>query len=137
MRVFIQRDANQRSDSADISCTIEQLKSVPPATATEIICENALDYQEDRLGTIQQLVSRLRYGGRIIITGVDVNEISRELLNGTISIDEALSLLYEGRKSADSAIRMKQIFTDIGLEVVNCRINNLCYYILARRNAKS
>lgn len=137
MRLFIQHDPNQRNDAADISCTVEQLKSIPSATVTEIICENALDYQVDRLSAIQELVSKLRYGGRLIMTGVDVNETSRELLNGTISIDEALSLLYGGKRSADSALRMKSIFTELGLEVVNCRVNNLYYYILVRRNAKN
>lgn len=137
MRLFIQQDPNQRNDAADISCTIEQLKSIPPATATEIICENAIDYQVDRLSTIQELIAKLRYGGRLILTGIDVNEISRELINGTISIDDALSLLYSGKKSAGTALQMKQIFMKLGLEVVNCRVNNLHYYILARRNAKN
>lgn len=135
MRIFIQQHPEQRNDSADIVCNIEQLASIPAAVATEILCEDAADYSNNRVETLSNIISKLRYGGRLIITGVDINEVSREVLNKNISIDDAAALLYGGRQSVSSALKMRELFTSFGLEVVNCRIKNLHYYILAKRNA--
>lgn len=137
MRIFIQQNANQRNESADISCTLEQLSSIPAATATEILCEDALDYTENRIEALQNIISKLRYGGRLILTGIDVQELSRELLNKNVSIDEMSQLLYSGRQSATSVSKMTEVLSALSLIVVNSRIKNMHYYILAKRNAST
>ena len=136
MRLYIKK-TNEINESADISCSLEELNNVVPSIATEIICNDILDYQEKRYDVLKNILTRLRYGGKIIITGVDVEEVCREYLNRTISIVDVENLLYQERKSATNIHRMLSELTNNGLDILTCRTQSCHYYIVAIRNAKS
>lgn len=137
MRVYIKKDETTVNDSADISCFLKELDIVLPASATDIICEDALDFSKDREQNIKALVSKMRYGSRLVITGLDVDELARELINRNIGSPEACNLLYGDRASASTINIMIGQLRELGVEIVNCRLQGIFYYILATRNARN
>ncbi len=137
MRVYIKKDEVTVNDSADISCFLKELDIVLPASATDIICEDALDFSRNRVENIRAIVSKMRYGGRLVITGLDVDELARELINRNISSLEACNLLYGERESASTINIMIGQLREFGIDIVNCRLQGVFYYILATRNARN
>lgn len=137
MRVYIKKEENVTNDNVDISVTINELDNVIQSSATELICEDILDFNEDRQAVLQKLVSKLRYTGRIVLTGIDVDELSRELLNRNISPREAVSYLYSGRRSGSTINIMIEDLQNFGLRVINTRLHGTFYYIVAQRDARN
>jgi hypothetical protein len=137
MRVYIKKDETTVNDSADISCFLKELDIVLPASATDIICEDALDFSKNREENIRAIVSKMRYGSRLVITGLDVDEFARELVNRNISSQDACNILYGDRVSASTINIMIGYLRECGIEIVNCRLQGIFYYILATRNARN
>jgi len=137
MRVFIKATEQHDSDVSDVCCMLAELEDkVGPATATHIVCESALDNEVDRTAGLQKILSRLRYGGKLVITGIDIEEISREFTVRTINEQQAQSLLYGGRRSASTIGLVVQELINNGLTIVNSRLKDFHYYVLAERNVK-
>ncbi len=135
MKVFIQHTDNVRNDSADLACNMNELEKVPAAIATELLCEDVLDFVPNRLEFLGKLLSKLRYGGKISLVGIDIDEVARSLMNRQINVDVAANFLYSGRLSGSCVGDMTNILEQNGIKVLTTRLQNNHYYILAERNA--
>ena len=53
--------------------TIENLPSIDDGSCPEIILSDTLDFVYNREEVLQEVVKKLKYGGTIVINGVDIN----------------------------------------------------------------
>jgi hypothetical protein len=84
---------------------------------------------------LNSLLSKLRKGGRISFTGVDLEEVTRALMSRTITVPEANHLLFRNNnKSAVSLELMLESLISRGLKVMTARIQGFQYMITAVRD---
>ena len=88
---------------------------------------------EERNKFVQELVKKIRYGGSITISGSDIYEISRAVMGKNLGLEEAGSLLYDGRYSISNVFDMSARIQSLGLKLVHKRVNNFKYTIIAER----
>jgi hypothetical protein len=66
------------------------------AECIEMILDEVLNFidLQHMPDILQKLISRLRKGGKLIITGFDINEITKSYINGILSIADFNQLLF-------------------------------------------
>jgi ABC-type enterochelin transport system ATPase subunit len=88
-------------------------------------------------GILTKLISRIRKNGRIIITGFDINEITKSYINGILSIaDFNLVLFGTGRIKKISTFShndIQNIITSNGLKISSVDIIGGKFTIIAKR----
>ncbi len=98
---------------------------------------NILDYVVNRNEVLALLISKLRYGGRISFTGVDLDSISLSLVARKITATQAANALYSGRLAVTTLEEMSKKLMENGLEVITHRLQEPQYFITARRHANT
>lgn len=116
---------------------ITQITDVVNGSIDELIINNSLDYIENRLEGIKILVSKIRYGGTIEITGTDIFALMRSSSMFKYSLLILNKILYEGGKqSIDSLVGIVDVLRKKhGLEVVIKQLitDDDTYYVKAKR----
>ena len=78
------------------------------------------------------LLKKVRIGGEIILSGLDCNIISRQLISG--KLDEAtFSHLVESSNSISSLATVAKIVQSQGLQIKAQKISGFTYQIVAKR----
>lgn len=101
--------------------------------ASELIAHDILDFfgavQVDQ--ALNHWLSRLAHGGKIVVSAIDVGEVGRAFLSGTIDLDTANTLLYgeqdkpgRWRKSALTLSRLAAVLEGKDLKVLSKRVAN-------------
>ena len=111
----------------------DQLNSIENGICISIELSNVLDFIPPRLQFFQECVNKLRSKGTIALSGLDLVEISKLILNGKLTIDEANNVLYQGKQSLDNLQRLLVFIQNIGLHIIDKRISNIIYYIKAEK----
>ena len=75
----------------------------------------------------------MRYGGKIIITGSDIYEVCRAAMNRNLALKEINTLLYDGRYSISDVFDVVNKIQELGLKIINKRVNDFKYTIIAER----
>jgi len=113
--------------------SIAEIEALPNAGMTEIDCDLTLDRVGDRSQVLTVILKKLRKGGRLIIKGNDVDEIARLVHLKLVSQDNLLPILYNGRQSISSVNLMVSTLKQAGLKILNARMENAEYFIVAER----
>ncbi len=112
---------------------LSEIGSLDDGAYQEIFVDSCLDFVEERNKFVQELVKKIRYGGSITISGSDIYEISRAVMGKNLGLEEAGSLLYDGRYSISNVFDMSARIQSLGLKLVHKRVNNFKYTIIAER----
>jgi hypothetical protein len=138
MRILITTQTNkglEHSGFAHIASISDIDAKVQPASVTELVADDVLDEWQPREPVLNSLLSKLRKGGRISFTGVDLEEVTRALMSRTITVPEANHLLFRNNnKSAVSLELMLESLISRGLKVMTARIQGFQYMITAVRD---
>ncbi len=134
MRIFI---GNENIDNSydKVYNSIEEISSLEPSSVTHVECM-VLDNIADRNQGIKLMLSKLRYGGRLSLIGVDVNLVSLALINGQLNVESLSNIMYKDKRSISSLMNMISIFNQIpGIKVMNAFTENLEYILTVERDA--
>ena len=112
---------------------LSEIGNLDDAAYEEIFVDSCLDFIQQRDDFTQELVKKIRYGGQIIISGSDVYEISRAMMSKNLRLEEANSIMYNGRYSISSVLDMVSKLQQLGLTILHKRVNNFKYTIIAER----
>jgi hypothetical protein len=116
---------------------INQVNAIPDASCNLLHVGNCLDFIQNSQEALPQFVKKLRYGGQIVIEGVDLVEVGMGVSNNTLPIPQAQSLLFSGRQSCTTMDIMIQVVRQLGLRPIKTRLMQYKYLIRAERpNAK-
>lgn len=133
MRVLLCLQKEGLVDGYDSVNTPDDLNNILSAQATEINCENTLDFVKNKDAVLREIVSKLRKGGRLLIKGNDLEEVSRAVTNGFLKVDDAINMLYSGRTSTSTIALVMQTLTGYGLNILNVRLSGVEYFISSER----
>ncbi len=113
--------------------TPNDVERIDAASLLEINCEGMLDYVKDRYATLNLLLSKLRHGGRILIKGHDIAQISRYITTGQLSTADGASMLYSGRQSTVTSKDMVDYVNKNQLKLIKVINEGVEYFVVAER----
>lgn len=118
--------------------------SAEPAECMEIIAEDIVDYipNADLENVVKNYVSKLRHGGKIILGGTDVFEVSKRISMQSKDISELNQLIYGVesptgwgfKRGISSIIYISSLLSQLGLRITKQRLNDCQYIVEAYRN---
>ena len=108
---------------------------VENASCSSIHLADCMDYvpPSERSKVLATALKKLRYGGDISISGTDLIAVCQHMSSGVMSIIQANASLFEGRLSASTITDVLETLKEMGLEIVNAKIEGMYYSIKARR----
>lgn len=130
------KDCRKQGDLADLSFFVED------AEATEIVARDILDFYDKSLWerTLDGWIKKLRHGGKIVVGGVDIYEVSKAVSNYSISTADANRLLHgeqdapwNFRKTNATLFDMTGLLESKGLKVMKKRMSEFHYIVEAVR----
>ena len=130
MNVNIVTDQNARSVENHENLLITEVDNLPDSLCKSVTLNNTLNYLTDE--QFRQLLNKVRHGGIVSVSAPDVVEISTALCWGQIDVP-TFSSLTANRVSQYSLLQIKNVFEQSGYIIEIASINNLSFYIKARR----
>ena len=109
------------------------LEKVHDASCEELFIGDCLDYTEQRKEALRLVLSKIRYGGKGIITGVDLLSVCRMRASFIISDNDCKSLIYSNKKSVSSVLDTVDELTSRGFLLESKSIESSRYCITFRR----
>ena len=111
------------------------LQTIPDGSCDEIMMIDLLDILDlqTRQNVITVAASKLAYNGTIILNGLDILMIASNLLSQNITIEQINQQIYNGKKSIMSAETSVSILKSLGLKIIQKRLNDNTYSIIAQR----
>jgi hypothetical protein len=112
----------------------DEMKEVINNSCTEVVAHNVIDKIKsvdiEKFVTI--LCSKLRIGGKIIITGTDLGTLSRGVINNTISSQDYSSII-ENKASLNYMHNINAMLKKFNLTIDSGLIRGTNYEIIANR----
>jgi hypothetical protein len=128
LNLVVAQDAPTIADHENL--LIGESDKLPASLCKSLTLNNTLNYLTDE--QFKHLLSKVRHGGVVSISAPDVMEISTALCWGQIDVD-TFSSLTTNRASQHTLLEVKNIFEQHGYAIESASIQNLSFYIKARR----
>lgn len=128
IRLFTQTEPNLKDDEQATS--LYDVDEVQDASCSTIHADYTLDEVDER-EYLPLLVKKLRHGGELHISGVDLGEVSRYFTFGHLQEVEVKELIMN--KNLSTINFVLSILQGLKLKIMTKRINNMTYYIKAVR----
>lgn len=111
------------------------IKNTPEGSVGNLYIADTLDSVEysHRQELITLLSAKVRYGGYLELTGIDLLDLARAVNQGYLGSSEVNNLLFNNHRSASHLDEMVEIISKLGFVVINQRRNKYTYYIKAQR----
>jgi len=107
------------------------MSSIPDSACKELMVDNVLEFMDK--SSVDIVLKKLRKHGVLEIRSPEAEEICRQLQIGSIGLDEASSLLSQGRMRMTTLGETKSFLESQGMEIQFAGINGPFYRITARR----
>ena len=114
---------------------IVKMDGVEDSEATEIIASDIINFTD--ISSINDLLSgwvkKLRHGGRIVVGGVEIDEVCNAFISKAIDVNQFNKLVHEGRVSQITTTDLEKILINHGLTITKKRTDNFNMIIEAIR----
>ena len=114
---------------------IVELKEIDDSEATEIIASDVINFVT--LDSIERLldgwIKKLRHGGKMIIGGVEVDEVCKAFMHRAIDLQTFNQFMHNGRTSHVPIHDLEKMLTQKGLVIEKKRIDSFNMILEARR----
>jgi hypothetical protein len=140
MRVYINHGNTSHINEKDVSIiNFQDLPNLEKSSCMELNISGILDYvpMEERDKLLETCVSKLRYGGTLHLSGLDLMEMARYLNGGLVDINSACKTIYGNKLSATSMGIMLDKIKKYGLDMSKAKYDNIFYAISCRRTLKN
>jgi hypothetical protein len=149
MRIRLHTDDFELTGYQNLKVTGENLSAVTQlensnvdkGEAEEIVVDNVVDYISVR--DVEKLIrdwsERLKKEGRLVITGVDIQEVAKSLAYYQSDVSTANDMLYGDnvalpKRVAFSAVSLARFLKDrCGMRILKKRVNGFSYMVEAER----
>lgn len=111
-----------------------QIKDVVANSCTTIVADEVVDFlsNEDANKLLNALCAKLRKNGELVVTGVDLGVVSRNVISGVINEDQYSSIIaYRGSLHFSHSI--VGFLKTLNLTIETCKIEGIKYDITAKR----
>ncbi len=111
---------------------------IEESECTEILADDLLDYipADEIMASLEYWVKLLRHGGKLIVGGTDLYEVSKAVSNQTLNIKEANEVLHGSgveRINQLSIVDLLELLKSLGLNIITRRINGFKMVVVAVR----
>jgi len=114
---------------------IVKMIGVEDAEATEIIASDVINFVA--LSSLDELLSgwvkKMRHGCKIVLGGVEIDEVCKAFVSKAIDVDKFNEMVYEGRISQISFTDLEKTLIKHGLKITRKRADNFNMIIEAIR----
>lgn len=125
------------------SCDFRSLDNIcGQAECKEICAPEMMDYVHcgEVMNVLKNWVSKLRHGGRIVVGGTDLYEVSKGIVAGQVDTVNSNKTIY-GSANLYPFVKIgmytrhdiESILLELGLKIDKKRVNNRCYVVEAVR----
>ena len=132
MKLQIGKEPSLVEDADYIFITPEDMINVDAASCMHIRLNNTLDLYQNRVDILKVALSKIRYGGNISISGIDIHILSRFMYDGRYTNAELNSLLF-AQTSYSDVHEMIDLLQASGFVIETIRIEDIRYYLQAVR----
>ena len=112
---------------------ISSIGELDDAAYEEILVSDNLDFVDDRDAFTDEIVKKIRYGGKVVFSGVDIFEVARGIIARNIQAQDINQILYLRMCSVSNVFDICKKLSSLGLKIINKRINNYRYTVIAER----
>jgi len=112
---------------------LKDMGAVVDGSVDDIMIQDLLDYVDRPEELLNSIIKKIRYGGRLTITGTDITEIFRAYSTGGLSLDQTAQLIYNGKRQTTSATELSDKLRQRGLSIITVRTNYYKYAIIVER----
>ena len=112
---------------------ISSIGELDDAASEELLVSDNLDFVDDRDAFTDEIVKKIRYGGKVVFSGVDIFEVARGIIARNIQAQDINQILYLRRCSVSNVFDICKKLSSLGLKIINKRINNYRYTVIAER----
>jgi len=131
--IFIPEVSEVPTEEYDL-ININDSHLIHDGSCEELFIGDCLDYiTSGKEEFISAACSKVKYGGRLILTGHDLQEICKAKSAHFIDESKAQSLLYGGKTGLSSASTTVDKISSKSLVNINKRINNFKYTLIFQR----
>ena len=115
--------------------TFGELDVIANSSCSSVYLADTLDFVllGDRIKFFSQAIQKVRYGGELIIRGLDLIEISRKIFIKELNIQAAQHVLYNNRSSAETINSTIDFLKTSGFDISSYHLDDMFYHIEARR----
>ena len=126
------RDIRVRGSLADLN------EHVDGGEVTELVAHSILGFfpMNAADAVLQNWLSKLAHDGIIVLSEVDIREVSRAILADKISLEDVNYLVHgQGypRLSSYTVSQLVAVLESKGMEILNAHVNDFYFHITARR----
>ena len=113
---------------------LNQVDKLSNGKFDKVYISDILDFVEERKVVLAEVVKKLRYGGVIEIHGIDIYDLCNGMQYGRVSAEDFNKMvLGKNRRSLDTIYNVVHMLSELGIKVLDKRINNWKYFIRAER----
>jgi hypothetical protein len=109
------------------------VEGIPDSACKELMIDNVFEFIPEHL--TPTILKKIRKGGILEIRSPDGEEICRQLQVGSLSFEDASSLLTGGRARMSTLARTRSLLESKGLKIEFAGINGAFYRITAKRDS--
>lgn len=111
---------------------------VDDGEAKEIIALDLIDFVpiQEKENIVRHWLSKLALGGTITIGGNDLWQITKAFTFNQLELTQAAELLYGSQLARSGLVtcsQMRKILEGGGLKIIESRLSNFSYYVIAER----
>lgn len=136
MKIYVSKDDRtiENFKTVKLKSFSEDLSEIINNSCTDIIVDNIIDYlpYESINKFFQAIVSKLRIDGKMVITGIDAGELSRDILSGKLSPQDYNSII-ETSSSISFMSDIISLLHRLSLKVEVATLKGVKYEISAKR----
>lgn len=110
------------------------LFGISDSECVEIRANNVVDkFKASQLeNNLVSLIKKVRLGGKFVLSGLDCNIVSRQLLSGQLD-ERTFGVIVENNNSMSSLKTVAQIVKSQGLKIETQKLSGYTYQIVATR----
>jgi hypothetical protein len=130
VRLYSGENAPQCSEEP---LTIDMIDSLHDGSCEHIVLDEVLDTVYNRTEALAVVCKKIRYRGKVTVSGIDVLELAKAVSLRTLPVEHCVKALYQGRRSASSVFDMISLFESQGFVIQTKRIDDFMYTLVAKR----
>lgn len=117
---------------------LETVPDIIPNSCDVIKIGDVLDYvdMKSRRIILMELVTKLRFGGKLYIEGLDITQLAHSIVFGTMSVEEATFQIFnDGKKSASCLFSIVETLEGLGLDIEVSELYGRRLTVVAKRQS--
>ena len=137
MKLQIIEDESQKIEGFETVFLNQQnqqlnLDNIPDNSCELIITKNALDNTYNAKESLAKICSKLRTGGSVVVSGVELRCFFKNVINGIVN-EESASALVGKNLSISTIGSVKEFLRSLNLFIKSSTINGVVYEVTAER----